>query len=134
MHTLAWNYIAMFTVAGALVWIGLTTLHENARRERESFERSVPALARVLMVGNSTPSRSYGTMVMDLLIQVHRPGVLPYEISTIWSVEPAAVPKVQVGQTFAIKIDPQNPNKIYSGETWARSLGVMKEPIKKSGN
>jgi hypothetical protein len=88
----------------------------------------------VLKVANSTPSRSYGTILMDVLIQVHRPGVQPYELSTMWSVEPGAVTKMQAGQTFSIKVDPLNPNKIYSGETWAHSLGVMKNPIELSGD
>jgi hypothetical protein len=73
-------------------------------------------------------------MVMDLLIQVHRSGVEPYELSTMWSIEPAAVPRVQAGQTFAIKVDPLDRTRIYSGETWAKSLGVMKHPIDKSGD
>jgi hypothetical protein len=129
MHGLAWNYIALFVACAALVWMGLTVLQGNARRQREAYERAVPALARVLKVAGSTPSRSYGAILMDLLIQVHRPGVEPYALSTIWSVEPGAVGRMQAGQTFSIKIDPENLNKIYSGETWARSLGVMKKPI-----
>jgi hypothetical protein len=126
---MAWNYIALFTAVAAIVWLGMNALHESARRQRESFARSVPGVARVLKVGNSTASRSYRAMVIDLLIQVHRPGVLAYELSTIWSVEYSALPRVQVGQTFAIKVDPLDPKKIYSGETWAHSLGVKKQPI-----
>lgn len=133
LHGLVWNYIAYFAVATALVLFGMRALRERAQRDREAFERAIPGVARVLKVGNSTPSRSYGAYVMDLLIQVHRPGLAPYELSTMWSVQPGSVPKMQPGQTFAIKIDPQNPNKIYSGESWAHSLGVMKTPISKSG-
>jgi hypothetical protein len=130
MHTVTWNYIAYFLAATALIWIGLSVLRSRALRDRESYDRSVPGVARVLKIGKTTASRSYGAMVMDLLLQLHRSGVEPYELSTIWSVEPSAVPKVQVGQTFAVKIDPLDRTKIYSAEKWARSLGVMKTPIK----
>lgn len=129
MHTVAWNYIAYFLAAMAIIWIGLTVLHNRARRDRAPYDRAVPGVARVLKIGKTTESRSYGAMVMDLLLQVHRPGVEPYELSTMWSVEPGAVAKVQVGQTFAVKIDPLDRTRIFSGEKWAHSLGVMKTPI-----
>jgi hypothetical protein len=134
MHGLAWNYIALFIAGAVLVWTGLNALRDNAKRQRDAFDRAVPGLARVLKVATSTPSRSYGTILMDVLIQVHRSGVQPYELSTIWSVEPGAVAKMQAGQTFSIKVDPLNPGKIYSGETWARSLGLMKNRIELSGD
>lgn len=130
MHAVLWNYIAYFVAATAVVMFGLRALSRQAGRERESFARSVPGTARVLKVANSTPSRSYGAIVMDVLIQVHRSGVEPYELSTMWSVDPGGVPKMQTGQTFAIKVDPLDRNRIYSAETWARSLGVMKNPIR----
>lgn len=134
MHTLIWNYIAYFVAATAIVLFGMKALADRARRDQEAFARSVPGVARVLRIGNSTPSRSYGAMVIDLLIQVHRSGVEPYELSTMWSVEPASVGKVQPGQTFAIRVDPLDRNRIYSAETWAHSLGVMKKPLSKAGN
>ncbi len=129
MHALAWNYIAYFLAATAIAWIGMNKLRERARQDRARYEHAVPGTARVLKVANTTPSRSYGTIIMDLLIQVHRNGVEPYELSTMWSVEPAAVARMQAGQTFAIKIDPLDRTRIYSAETWAHSLGVMKRPI-----
>ncbi len=131
MHTLMWNYIAFFVAATAIVLMGLRALNQLARKEREPYNRAVPGTAHVLKVANTTPSRSYGAIIMDLLVQVHRSGVEPYELSTMWSVEPGAVAKMQVGQTFAVKVDPLDRNRIYSAETWAHSLGVMKNPISK---
>ena len=129
MHTITWNYIAYFLAATAIGWIGLSYLRDRARKDREPYDRAVPGVARVLKIGKTTPSRSYGAIIMDLLIQVHRNGVEPYELSTMWSVDPGAVPKMQVGQTFAIKVDPLDRKRVYSGETWARSLGTKKIPI-----
>ncbi len=131
MHALMWNYIAFFVAATAIVLMGLRALSQLARKEREPYDRAVPGTARVLKVANTTPSRSYGAIIMDLLVQVHRAGVEPYELSTMWSVEPGAVPKMQVGQTFAVRVDPLDRNRIYSAEKWAHSLGVMKNPISK---
>ncbi len=131
MHEVMWNYIALFAAATALVLTALNFLSKRAREEREPYDRAVLGVARVLKVANTTPSRSYGAILMDLLVQVHRPGVEPYELSTMWSVQPGAVAKMQVGQTFAVKIDPLDRNRIYSAETWAHSLGVMKHPISK---
>jgi hypothetical protein len=129
MHALVWNYIAFFVAATVVVLLGLRALFNHARRDQQAFARSVPGVARVLKVGKVTPSRAYGAIIMDVLIQVHRSGVEAYELSTIWSVEPGAVTRMQAGQTLAIKVDPLSPERIYSAESWAHSLGVMKEPI-----
>jgi hypothetical protein len=129
MHQIVWNYIAYFAAATVVILVALRTLRDRAARDRAAFERSVLGTARVLKVGNTTPSRSYNATVMDLLIQVQRPGVEPYTLSTIWTVEPSAVPKVQPGGTFAVKVDPLDRTRIYSAESWAKSLGVMKNPI-----
>ncbi len=131
MHTVAWNYIAYLLAAAAVVWLGLNFLRDRALKDRVPFDRAVPGVARVLKIGKSTPSRSYGTVIVDLLIQLHRAGEEPYELSTMWSVDPGAIARVQVGQTFAVKIDPLDRTRVYSAETWAKSLGVMKTPIDK---
>ncbi len=129
MHALAWNYLAFFAAATALALVALKFLSDRALRDRAAYARSVPGFARVLKVGNTTPSRSYGAIIMDLLIQVHRSGVEPYELNTMWSVDPGAVSRLQVGQSFAVKVDPLDRTRIYSAEPWARSLGVRKTPI-----
>ncbi len=131
MHAIVWTYLSFFVAATAIVIVGMYMLRERARKDREPYERAVPGVARVLKVGNTTPSRSYGAVIMDLLLQVHRSGVEPYELSTMWSVQPGSVAKMQAGQTFAVKIDPLDRTRIYSAETWADSLGVMKTPIAK---
>ena len=83
MQAFAWNYVAFMAAVLALVLVGLGFLNNGARLNRESFARSVPAVARVLKMGRSTSSRSYRAVIVDLLIQVHRPGVEPYELSRI---------------------------------------------------
>ncbi len=134
MHSFVWPYIAGLALAVLIVMIALNALHAGAEKSRESFARAAPAVARVLQVGKSTTSRSYRAVVMELQIQVHAPGAEPYELSTIWAIDHQAVSKVHVGKTLAIKIDPQDPRKIYSNEAWGRSLGVMKRPIDKSSD
>ena len=129
MHALLSNYLAYFLAATALILVLMRVLSNSARKDREAFARSVPGKALVLKVGNSTLSRSHGAMIMDLLIQVQRAGVQPYELSTMWSVQPGSVPKVRAGQTLAIKVDPLDPQRLFSAEAWANNLGVKKQPI-----
>ena len=126
MHVGIWNYIVYFLAAFALAFIGQRYLSDRAKHERDAYDRSIAGTARVLQVGRTTRSRSFGTLVMDLRIQVHRPGLEPYELDTIWSVQAGSESRMQAGQTFAIRVDPQDPQRIYSGETWAQKLGVSK--------
>jgi hypothetical protein len=127
MHSLIWNYIAYFLGVTALILVAFRFLSQSARGDREAFARSVQGTARVLKLGNSTPSRVYGTVIIDLLIQVQRPGVEPYELSTMWSIQPGSVSKVQPGQVLAVKVDPLDRNRIFSNESWARNLGVRQD-------
>ena len=129
MHLAVGNYLYYFLAAAALSMVGMMILRDHAQRDREAYARAVPGTARVLKIGNTTPSRSYGTILMDLRLQVRRNGVEPYELSMIWSVQPGAVSKVQVGEMLTVKVDPLDPKKVYSGEPWAHSLGVKKTPI-----
>jgi hypothetical protein len=129
MHLALSNYFYYFLAAMAVGLVGMNLLREHARRDREAFERAVPGSARVLKIGTTTPSRSYGTVLMDLLIQIRRNGVEPYEVSMIWSVQPGSVSKVKVGETLAVKVDPLDRTRIFSAEPWAHSLGVKKTPV-----
>ncbi len=129
MHQVVGNYLYYFLAAFALGLVGMMILRDHARRDQAAYERAVPGTARVLKIAKTTSSRSYGAILMDLLLQVRRNGVEPYELSMIWSVQPGAVSKVQVGETLAVKVDPLDRTRVYSAETWAHSVGVMKKPI-----
>ncbi len=129
MHQVVGNYLYYFLAAFALGLVGMMFLRNQAQRDREAYARAVPGTVRVLKIENSTPSRSYGTILMDLLLEVRRNGVEPYELTMIWSVQPGSVSKVQVGETLAVKVDPLDRTRVYSTEPWAHSLGVMKKPI-----
>lgn len=128
LHGFAWNFIAGAAVIGFILVIVMNQLRKSAQKSRDSFARAVRGVARVLQVGKSSPSLAYGGDVTELLLQVHRSGVEPYELPTIWVIR-AAAPKVQTGLTFNVKVDPLDRQKIYSAETWAQSLGVLSRPI-----
>ncbi len=129
MHLLVGNYFYYFLAAMAVGLVGMKILRDRAVRDRASFERAVPGTARVLKVGKTTPSRSFGAMLIDLQVEVRRNGVQPYTLDMIWSVQPGSVDKVQVGETLVVKVDPLDKTKVYSGEQWAHSLGVRKTPV-----
>ncbi len=129
MHLVIGNYFYYFLAAMAVGLVGMKILRDQAQRDRDAYARSVPGTARVLKIGKTTPSKSYGATLMDLLVEVRRNGVEPYELSMIWSVQPGSVSKMQVGETLAVKVDPLDRNKIYSEEQWAHSLGVRKTPV-----
>ncbi len=133
MQAFIWPYLAGLLVAALIIMIVMNALYASSKRSRESFERARPATARVLQVGSSTTSRSYRGVVMELRIQIHVTGLEPYELDTLWAIDPSVSAKMQVGKTFAVKVDPEDHSKIYAGEGWARSLGVMKNPIKSGG-
>ncbi len=94
----------------------------SARKRRARFANAVPAQARVIKVGKSYDSGTYGGYDVDLVLEIIPPAGAPYQLSTTWSVEPLAMPKLKEGQTLSIKIDVGDPKKIYSAEEWAWAL------------
>ncbi len=97
-------------------------LYRVAQQGQEAFARAVPATATVLSIGDSSTANGYGGVDVELRLQIMPFGRSPYKVRTVWSVEPAALSKIQPGSTVAIKIDRDHPRKIYSAEEWAESL------------
>ncbi len=121
-----------FGIVCALVALGLTLafygMYKNAKKGREGFAQAVPATAKVLKVGQSSASQSYGGIGVELTLEVMPTDGRPYRADVNWSVEPARLEEVQKGCSVASKIDPHNRKTIYSAEPWAQSLDVEQDP------
>ncbi len=104
---------------GGVVAITFGSAYLDAVRRQDRFRHAVPAQARILHVGHSYDSGTFGGTDVDLTLEVIPPSAGPYQVKTTWSVEPLAVSKLKEGEILAVRIDTQTPHKIYSGEKWA---------------
>ena len=87
-----------------------------AQADRKRRKQAVKASAQIVQVGHSRSSEKYGDIVVDLSLEITPPNGVPYQSKVKWRVKPASASKVQVGSSLAIKIDPKNPQSIYSAE------------------
>jgi hypothetical protein len=117
----------VFSIAiGAVVLFLVFELWQSSRvakKETDAIARGIPATAKVIHVGHSESSS--GGVDVNLTFEVAPPGGPIYKVKTIWSVEPLSVSKIQEGCTVALKIDANDPQKLYSMEDWAWALGQM---------
>ena len=77
------------------------------------------AMAKVIELGSSYTSRTYGTVSMAMRLEVAPAFGEPYQTISVWEVEPAHVGEVQVGNMLPVKVDVQNPKIIYPDVPWA---------------
>ncbi len=80
--------------------------------------RATPASAKIVEVGNSYNMRGWGTSVA-LRLEVTPSNGSPYQVISLWEVQPPFIDQMKVGNTLAIKIDAQNPKVIFPAAGWA---------------
>jgi len=106
-----------------LIFLIFYTLYLNAKKSKEAIDQGIPATAKVLKVGHSESSG--GGVDVNLTLEVMPPSGLPYTVTTVWTVEPLSISKIQEGSTVAIKINAKDHKEIYSMETWVWALGQL---------
>jgi hypothetical protein len=111
----------LIVVVVALIFFGL---YRNTQKDKAAVDQGLPATAKVLKVGQSETSRNYGTVTVNLALEVTPPSGVPYTLKQVWDVDPASIANIQEGRVLAIKVDARDPKRIYSTEPWARSLNV----------
>ncbi len=106
-------------LVGAFVVLAGGSAYLDAVRRQNKFHHAIPAQARILHVGRSYDSGTFGGYDVGLTLEVIPPNGAPYQVKTTWSVEPLAVPNLKEGEMLAVRIDAKDTHKIYSGEKWA---------------
>ncbi len=81
--------------------------------------RATLASAKIIEVGNSYNMKGWGTSVA-LRLEVTPPAGAPYQVISVWEVEPPFLDQMRAGNTLAIKIDAQNPKVVFPAAAWAR--------------
>ncbi len=120
--------LVVVLVVALVIFLILRSMARSTRQVQDDFDRAMPASATVLHVGQSSSAGSYGTVDVELTLQVDPPMGNPYQVRTTWAVDPAAIAKIQAGQTVAVRIHRDNPQKVYSAESWAQSLELRQDP------
>ncbi len=107
--------IVVGALVAAFVWSRNSTKADELR-----IKQAIPgATAKVVALGNSYASKRYGTMSVGLRLEIMPPSGEPYPIISVWEIQPAHAPDVQVGCTIPVKVDAQNPKIIYPDVPWA---------------
>jgi hypothetical protein len=127
--------ISVISIAGScllgalIVGIGFYNMYRSAQKARDGYARAKPASARLIKIGHSESSQSYGTVDVHLTFEVHPPQGEPYQVKNIWSVDPVHVAKLQEGMTVKVRISADDRTKLYSDETWAQSLDLEQDSL-----
>ena len=102
----------MIVIVGLFLFRSYTVTQADQKRRKQA----VKASAQITQVGHSRSSEKYGDIVVDLTLEITPPSGAPYQLNVRWRVKPASTSKIQVGSKLAVKIDPNNPQMVYSAE------------------
>ncbi len=83
------------------------------------FAQAVPASATIVEVGNSYNERDFGISVA-LRLQVSPPSGSPYEVISVWDVQPTHSDDMQVGKELSVRIDKQDSKVVFPADSWAQ--------------
>lgn len=109
--------LAIIGVGVALFW---RKVSRDVAKMEARIEGAVPAKAKVVAVGRSWTQKNRGSVMIRLRLEVYPPEGEPYQVRATWEVDPASIPKVQEGQTVAVKIDRENSQIIFPRVSWAQ--------------
>jgi hypothetical protein len=98
------------------VWQFLAFVKQKAR-----VKDAIPAQATVEAL---RVWQDLGKVRVRLQLLVSPPSGIPYETSVEWEVSAANLAQVQEGMQIAVKIDADNPLRVYPGVSWARLDGI----------
>jgi hypothetical protein len=93
---------------------GRVVAEQNAR-----FARSTPAQAKVIQIGKSVAQVRNGTTIVKLRLDVLPPGAAPFGATTVWEIQQGSLSQIQPGQVLAVRIDPDDAQRIYPNVGWA---------------
>jgi hypothetical protein len=106
-------------VIGALVVV-FVWMRKSGNADELRIKQAIPgSTAKVIALGNSYVSRTYGSMSVGLRLEITPPFGESYQVISVWEIQPVHAPEVQVGKTFPVKVDAKNPKIIYPDVPWA---------------
>lgn len=103
--------VALIALAAFFVWSYRTDKELKAFPAR--LARAAPASAKVIEVGPSSTSRNFGDMSVAFRAEITPQAGAPYQVISVWEIEPAHVGDIQVGKSLDVRIDEANPHVIF---------------------
>jgi hypothetical protein len=100
-------------------------LIRGTRRLREMKARTLanatPATAQVLTIDQDGYSEAEGVrrLLMKLDLRVNHPYKGEYQAATRWFVKEFAIPQIQPGSEIAVKVNADDPSRVYPEDEWA---------------
>ena len=121
------TYIVLIAVAVVLFVIVVVIFmlvrgHGLVKRlQKEVLSNAIPANATVISLarGDYATSEGFRKLELKLTLRVEHPARGPYEVITKWVVDELALPRVQPQEVVPVKINREDPARIYPAADWA---------------
>jgi hypothetical protein len=133
-------FASFFYEAVKLIWIGFAPgiFLGNGRESRRILKFGKPAVAKILEIGESSEG---GVITINeqpylgIKLEIDDGKKTPYAVSFDTLIPRSAVPQFQPGAAFAVKIDPNDPQKVVldtSGEEIKEYEGWSEKEVKEA--
>ncbi|WP_067830982.1 hypothetical protein [Nocardia inohanensis] len=109
--TVPYQCIALVGMFGSFLGIGMLLAQRPSRADRKLLRHGLEGWANIEGVHPLTPTDHY-TELTELDLELVVPGSETYHGSVVFDVEPVARPKIGVGKTISIRVDPADRHRI----------------------
>ena len=99
----------------------LEQAQQSQSQEPAGTEQTVLTEATIISASSHPGSTSTPSVTrVELRLKVGSPAGGTYEVTTVWLVDTAILPQLQPGQLVPVKIDSQDPRRVYPNLTGAQ--------------
>ncbi|NNH75490.1 hypothetical protein HLB23_37545 [Nocardia uniformis] len=109
--TLPMQVFMLVGLFGSFLGIGLLLAQRPPRSDRHLLRHGLEGWATIEGVHPLLPT-DHCTELTELDLELVVPGSEPYHGSIVFDVQPVHRPKIEVGETFSIRVDPDNRDRI----------------------
>jgi hypothetical protein len=116
----------LYVIAAVVLFAGglfAFFLLRGARRvaalKQEAIDSALPATARVIEIDQQGSTGGTRKLLVTLTLDVQPGAGEVYRATTRWFVQEIAVPRIQPGESIAVRVNATYPDRIYPAEAWA---------------
>ncbi|MET7770823.1 DUF3592 domain-containing protein [Nocardia sp. NPDC005366] len=109
--TIPYQIVALVGLFGSCVGLGMLIAARPSKADRKLFRHGVEGWATIERVHPLQPTDHHSELT-ELDLELVVPGSESYRGSVVFDVMPADKPKLAVGETISIRVDPANRDRI----------------------
>lgn len=119
------NILTAVVIPLLIMIVLIIVTNRMSGRRKKTVETSASRLEGAIwgwatvLSSTSQPTDISDKIRVEMELEVHLPGNVPYQARTVWMINPEALAYVAVGKDISVKVNPNSPKYVYPHAPWA---------------